>query len=261
MPERDILKEGAAHAPIGMLQGKVAVITGAGSGIGKACARVFVREGAQVLAVDISGNEAAVAEELGPAAAPCRADVSQEDAIEAMFAAAVRTFGRVDAVLNVAGTQAGRTPEVTLEEYEQMTAVNLRGVLLSCKHAVRTMVPTGGGAIVNFSSVGAINAEERAPIAYSAAKAGVHALTKAFAINHARQGVRANVVAPGFTLTELTRKAVPEVLAEMGAKAAMGRAGEAHEPAEVAAFLASDRASYVTGAIIPVDGGWSARLA
>ena len=136
-----------AHAPVGMLQGKVAVITGAGAGIGKACAQVFVREGAKVLAVDFSGNETAVAEALGPAAAPFHADVGVEEEIEAMFAAAVRAFGRVDAVLNVAGTQAGRQSDVTVDEYEQMTAVNLRGVLLSCKHAVRTMVPRGGGAI------------------------------------------------------------------------------------------------------------------
>jgi NAD(P)-dependent dehydrogenase (short-subunit alcohol dehydrogenase family) len=249
------------HAPVGMLQGKVAVITGAGSGIGKAAVKVFAREGAKVLAVDFSGSETAVAEAMGPAVAPFHADVSQENQIEAMYAEAARIFGRVDAVLNNAGTQGVRQPDVTLEEYERMTAVNLRGVLLSCKHAVRTMTPTGGGSIINVSSVGAISAEEAAPIEYVAAKGGVHALSRSFAVIYAKQGIRVNVVAPGFTLTELSRQASPEILRHMAAKSAMGRAGEAHEPAEVAAFLASDRASYVTGVIIPVDGGWSARLA
>ena len=127
--------------------------------------------------------------------------------------------------------------------------------------AVRAMLPTGGGAIVNVTSVGALNAEARAPIPYAAAKAGVHALSKAYAVEYAAGGIRVNVIAPGFTVTEYTGQASPEVLREMGAKAAMGRAGRPVEQAEVAAFLASDRASFVTGVVIPVDGGWSARLA
>lgn len=244
-----------------LLDGKVAVITGAAQGIGYACARVFVREGAKVLVVDFSGAEDEAAASLGPAAVPYHADVSKEDNIEAMFAAALNTFGRVDAALHVAGTQGGRSPEITAEEYERMTATNLRGVLLSCKHAIRAMLRTGGGSIVNFSSVGAINVEDRAAIAYAAAKAGVHSLTKAIAVEYGPKGVRANVIAPGFTLTELTRQASPEILRLMSQKAALQRAALPEEQAEVAAFLASDRASFVTAAVIPVDGGWSARLA
>src|ERR1700730_16045096 len=154
-----------------LLDGKVAVITGAAQGIGYACARVFVREGAKVLMVDFSGAEGKAAASLGPAAVPYHADVSKEDEIQAMFAAALSTFGRVDASLHVAGTQGGRSPDITVEDYEHMTATNLRGVLLSCKHAVRAMLRTGGGSIVNFSSVGALNVEDRAPITYAAAKA------------------------------------------------------------------------------------------
>lgn len=254
-----------ANAMTGILAGKVAVVTGAGQGIGKACARVCVREGAKVLAVDFSGKEREIAAELGSAVVSFHADVSKEDEIEAMFAAALDTFGRVDVSLHVAGTQAGRQhqqdQDVTLEEYELMTATNLRGIMFCCKHAARAMKLSGGGSIVNFTSVAGINGEPLAPLSYTAAKAGVHGVSKVLAIDYAEHGIRVNVIAPGFTLTELTQDASPEMLAHMGAKSALGRPAKAMEQAEVAAFLASDRASYVTGAIIPVDGGWTARVA
>jgi NAD(P)-dependent dehydrogenase (short-subunit alcohol dehydrogenase family) len=245
----------------GTLEGKVAVITGAGQGLGKAMARVFVREGAKVLAVDISGAQNAVAAEIGADVVPFHADVGREDEIEAMFARALDVFGRVDALLNVAGTLLNLQPEVTVEEYDNMTAVNLRGVLLCCKHGVKAMVPGGGGSIVNVTSVGALNAEEIASIPYSAAKAGVHSITKSYAIRYGPQGIRVNALASGFAKTERMRGVSPEVLDYMNGKAALGRAAEPREHAEVAAFLASDRASFITGAVIPVDGGWSARLA
>ncbi len=140
-------------------------------------------------------------------------------------------------------------------------AVNLKGVLLCMKHAIRAMLQTGGGSIVNVSSVAAINAEERAPVMYKGAKAGIHAITKAVAVQYGRRSIGANVLAPGFTLTERNQTVAPEVLRELSSKATLGRAGQAREQAEVAASLAADRASFVTGAIIPVDGGWPARLA
>jgi NAD(P)-dependent dehydrogenase (short-subunit alcohol dehydrogenase family) len=244
-----------------LLDGKVAVITGAGQGLGEAMAQVFVREGAKVLAVDISGAQEDVASAIGPDVVPLHADVSQEDGIEAMFAHALATFGRVDALLNVAGTLLGFQPEVTVEEYGNMMAVNLRGVLLCCKHAVRAMAPGGGGSIVNVTSVGALNAETMASIPYSAAKAGVHSITKNFAVQYGAQGIRVNALASGFAYTERMRSVPPETLRHMADKAALGRMAEPREHAEVAAFLASDSASFVTGTIIPVDGGWSAQLA
>jgi NAD(P)-dependent dehydrogenase (short-subunit alcohol dehydrogenase family) len=247
---------------MGLLDGKVAVITGAGRGIGKACAEVFVREGAQVVAVDISGAEKDLPADLGSAVLPFHADVSREEEVAAMFDAAVDAFGRVDADINVAGTQAGRSPDyLSVEEYDVMMPVNLRGVLLCMRHAVRVMVERGGGSIVNVSSVGGINVESMAPLMYMSAKAGVHAMTKGVAVEYGPHGVRANVLAPGFTLTEINRTAPEEALRELSTKSVLGRPAEAREQAEVAAFLASDRASFVTGAIIPVDGGWSARLA
>jgi NAD(P)-dependent dehydrogenase (short-subunit alcohol dehydrogenase family) len=252
----------AFQAPAGMLLGKMVVVTGAGQGIGKACVEVCVREGARVFAVDFSGKQAALTGAFGPAVIPFHADVSRQDEIEAMFGAAIKAFGRIDASIHVAGTLGGRNEqlEFTLEEYERMTATNLRGMMFCTQYAARAMIPTGGGSIVNFSSVAGVNAEQRAPLPYTAAKAGVNITSKVMAIDYAKYGVRVNVIAPGFTKTESMDDATPEMLAHMSAKSALGRPACSREQAEVAAFLASDRASYVTGTVIPVDGGWTARL-
>ena len=244
-----------------LLNEKVAVITGAGQGLGKALARVFAREGAKVLAVDYSGMQSTTAAEIGSSVLPFHADLRHEDEIAAMFAYAVEKFGRVDVLVNNAATQAGVTPEVTAEEYEELTAVNLRGLLFCCKHAVRVMVRGGGGSIINISTIGALGTERRASMVYTAAKAAVHSLTKSYAVHYGAQGIRVNAVATGLIATERSANYSDAWKQEIRTKGVMGRAATMEEPAEVAAFLASDRASFVTGAIIPVDGGWSAQLA
>jgi NAD(P)-dependent dehydrogenase (short-subunit alcohol dehydrogenase family) len=253
-----------SHRSGGLLDGKVAVITGVGAAetIGAVTAAVFVQEGAQVLAADISGAQKETALDLGPAAAPFQVDITREADVEAMFAHAVEMFGRVDILVNVAGNPgARRGPEITVEEFESLTSVHLLGTVLTNKHAVRAMVPNGGGAIVNFSSAASFNIDERISIAYSAAKSGINSVTKSIAVHYGPHGVRANAVAPGFTLSKKNHRVPPDIMTELAGKAALGRAGQPEEQAQVAAFLASDRASFVTGVVVPVDGGWSARLA
>jgi NAD(P)-dependent dehydrogenase (short-subunit alcohol dehydrogenase family) len=247
---------------MGELEGKVAVITGAGSGMARACSEVFVREGAKVLAADISGREEETAAQLGEAVVPFHVDIVQEAEVEAMFAAAMEAFGQVDAVLNVAGI-GGAEPlaDITMAEYDRVMDVDLKGVLLGTKHGIRTMLPTGGGVVLNWASIGGMNGSTMPTSVYGAAKAGVISFTKSAAIEYGSKGIRANAICPGFIETELSggpgsSKHFPGLING----SCMKRGGQPGEVAEVAAFLASDRASYVTGAVIPIDGGSTARL-
>jgi NAD(P)-dependent dehydrogenase (short-subunit alcohol dehydrogenase family) len=247
---------------MGELDGKVAVITGAGSGMARAATEVFVREGARVLAADISGREDDTAAALGDAVVPFRVDVVDEVQVEAMFAAAMEAFGQVDAVLNVAGI-GGAQPvvDVTLDDYERIMAVDLRGVMLGTKHGIKAMLATGGGVILNWSSIGGMNGSRLPTSVYSAAKAGVIAFTKAAAIEYGEQGIRANAICPGFIETEMSGgKGAAARFPALVAGSALKRPGQPEEVAELASFLASDRAAYITGAIIPIDGGTTASL-
>jgi NAD(P)-dependent dehydrogenase (short-subunit alcohol dehydrogenase family) len=246
---------------MGELDGKVAVITGAGSGMGKASTRVFVREGARaIFAADISGAEEDTAAELGDAVIPIHCDVRNEDDVIAMMDTAVQRFGRVDAVLNVAGIGMGKKfLQIERGDYDLGMDTMMRGVFLGTQHGIKAMLQSGGGTIVNWSSLAGLNASPRTSV-YSAAKAGVIAVTKAAALEHGGDGIRVNVICPGWVITEGMGKGLIHIKDQLEPKIPIHRIGEAMEIAEVASFLCSARASYINGAVIPIDGGYSSHL-
>lgn len=246
---------------VGRLANKIALITGAGSGMGKAMAEMFAAEGAKIVCADISGNQNQVAASLGDAAIAVHADVASEADVQAMIATTEQKFGRLDILCNNAGFGGGMAPlhEQTTEAWDRVHSVNLRGVFFGMKYGVISMMKTGGGAIVNTTSASGVVGWKHHSI-YGAAKAGVNQLTKTGALDYAPHKIRVNAVVPGTIWTGLVpaSKEIPEPPA--GGYRLPGipldRWGAARDIAAAALFLASDEASYITGVLLPVDGGY-----
>jgi NAD(P)-dependent dehydrogenase (short-subunit alcohol dehydrogenase family) len=246
------------------LRDKVALITGAGSGIGRATALLFAAEGAKVAALDSNREAAAeiarLIEEGGGEAIAIAADVSREGDVAEAVEATVARFGRLDVLVASAGVDLFvRATETKLEDWERVHAVDLRGVFLCCKHAIPHMERAGGGAVVTLSSVnGLVGVPVHA--AYAAAKGGITSLTRQLAVDYGQANVRVNCICPTTTDTPMVRAftndAILETLARMHP---LRRIAQAEDVAFAALYLASDEARCVTGVILPVDCGWTAQ--
>jgi len=249
------------------LEGKVALITGAGNGMGRAASLLFAGEGARIVVVDAvadAGHDTVAAvTDAGGEAAFVQADVSDEAQVAAMVAFATDTFGALHVLYNNAGifpADDGGVTETAVDTWDRVMDVNLKGVWLGCKHAVPALIGSGGGSIVNVASFVALMGAATPQIAYTASKGGVLALTREIAVEHARNGIRANSLCPGPIDTPMLRTLMsdPEWARRRLAHIPMGRPGHAEELAKAALFLASDDSSYMTGSALVVDGGITA---
>jgi NAD(P)-dependent dehydrogenase (short-subunit alcohol dehydrogenase family) len=258
---------GTSVPPAGLLAGKAAFVSGAGRGIGAAAARLFAREGASVLLAARTETELkAVAEEIratGGVADHVVCDLGDTSSVRAAVDRAVRLYGRLDAAFNngAAVVPPGPMDQAAEADFDQVYAVNLRGVWAAMAAQVAAIRATAGtGAIVNTSSVGSLAGNPDLP-AYGAMKRAVNSLTESAAVTYGPEGIRVNAIAPGTTLTEMVRawEAVsPGVIGRLNARTPLGRPAEPDEIAQAAAWLLSDRASYVTGTVLRVDGGMAA---
>ena len=249
---------------MGRLEGKVAVITGAGGGIGREAAIVFAEEGAQVCAADIDGDAAEqVASEAGDALA-VQVDVADGPSVQAMYAAAAERFGGIDVLYNNAGISPADDDSILVTEadaWDRVQDVNTKGVYFCCKHGIPHLLERGGGSVINVASFVAIVGAATSQISYTASKGAVLALSKELGVQFARQGVRVNALCPGPVETPLLLRIwseTPGAAERRLVHVPMGRMAKPREIVNAALFLASDESSYVNAATFLVDGGLTA---
>ncbi len=248
---------------MGRLDGKVALVTGAASGIGAACADRFAHEGAAIAGIDLAPPSGVIWDAVvgaAPAASAHAADVADEPSIEAAVKEAVKRHGQIDVLVNAAGVSGvGSAHDLPVEEWDRVVDVNLKGSYLSAKHVLPTMMAAGAGSIIHVASVEGLEGMP-AQLAYNASKGGVVLMTRNMAIDYAQFGIRVNCLCPGAIDTPMLSglKAVPEICEQMRKFHALERFGRPDEVAAAALFLASDDASFVTGHPLVVDGGWTA---
>ncbi len=249
----------------GLVDGKVALVTGAGSGIGRAVAIVMAQEGATIVAADImsEGGEATVRQirDAGGDAIFFKADVSQEADAQMLVNKSVETYGQLDCAVNNAGIDGdtGRTADCTKDNWDRVIGINLTGVFLGVKYQVSQMLKQGGGAIVNIASTMGVVAHQNVP-AYVASKHGVLGLTKSTALGYVKENIRVNAVCPGNTRTAIldhVMKERPEIYESLMAATPIGRLAEPEEIANAVVWLCSDKASFVTGHAMVADGCYS----
>lgn len=242
----------------GRLEGKVAIVTGAGSGIGAATARRFHAEGAKVVLADVSGAQDTVAKELGDGALPVQVDVTNGTSVQAMIATTLQELGRLDVLYNNAGIDGDIAPvgEMSEESWDRVQSVNLRGVFLGVRYGIPAMLQSGGGSIINTASMAATVAFPTMA-SYCAAKGGVVMLTKTAAAEYAGQGVRVNSISPGTIYTAITDSLPQDMIQGIIGRNPIPRIADASEVAALAVFLASDESGFITGADHLIDGGYT----
>ena len=255
---------------MGRLDGKVAIVTGSGGGQGEAAAKLFAAEGAKVVVSDVNdeGGTAVVGaiEADGGSAIYQHADVSRADDVEALVSRATSHYGQLDVLYNNAAIWSGRDIDnfvTALEEenWDRIIGINLKGIYLCCKFGIPALIASGGGSVINTSSVAGIMGSRNATHAYSASKGGVVSLTRAMAMSYARDNVRVNAICPGGVDTPMiaTMMNTEQRAERFAASHPLGRMGTPEDIAYYALYLASDESSWVTGTVVPIDGGYSAQ--